>query len=263
MTRGSAFSATRQDRQQRTELLLDELARVRSSSARRGIMGELVALHLDLCDGLARRYAARGIERDDLNQVARLGLLMALRRYRPGQGPSFTAFAIPTICGELKRYFRDHGWMVRPPRRVQDLQARTRDRRSQLEQELGRSATIEDVAGALQVGARLVEESAAVDSSFRPLSLEAPVASTDGTVLGDTLAQEDPDLERLPALLTLRSALVELTSRQRTVLQLRFAEECTQCQIASRLGISQMQVSRILRQTLSQLRVLMSDAAAA
>ncbi|MFZ1412887.1 MAG: sigma-70 family RNA polymerase sigma factor [Micropruina sp.] len=263
MARGFVFSQTLQDRQQRTESLFSELARVRSTSSRQGIVSELVSLHLDLCDGLARRYAARGIDRDDLNQVARMGLLLALRRYRPEEGPSFTAFAVPTICGELKRHFRDHGWMVRPPRRIQELHAHTRTRRAELEQELGRSATADDIAVELDVEARQVQESDSVASSFRPLSLEAPVSASGDLVLGDLLASDDADLEQLPDLLTLRSSVQQLTERQRTVLHLRFVEDFTQSQIADELGISQMQVSRILRATLSQLRTLMGDEAAA
>lgn len=263
MARGSVFSESLEERRERTEQLLVELAKTRSREARQHLMDELVRLNLDLADAIAHRYVQRGIDRDDLIQVARLGLVMALRRYRPGSGPGFAAFAAPTIAGEIKRHFRDHGWMVRPPRRIQELRAQAQIARTRLEQGLGRPATAADLAAELGVPATEVAETAAAESGFRPWSLEAPVGSAEATSLGDTLAQEDADLERLPEVLALRSAVAELSPKHRQVLRLRFTEGLTQSQIGRRLGVSQMQVSRILSSTLASLRATLGEPAAA
>lgn len=263
MARGSVFSETLDERRERTEQLLIERAKARSREARQQLMDELVRLNLDLADAIANRYVQRGIDRDDLQQVARLALVMALRRYRPGHGPGFAAFAAPTIAGEIKRHFRDQGWMVRPPRRVQELRARAQAARVRLEQGLGRRPTADDLAAELGVPAAEVAETTAAESGFRPLSLEAPVAGADTTSLGDTLAQEDADLERLPEVLALRTAMAELSPKHRQVLRLRFNEGLTQSQIGQKLGVSQMQVSRILSSTLASLRAALVEPAPA
>lgn len=242
-------------RERSTERLFRELMDAASSQAQRdSAREEILALHLDLCDSLAGRYATRGIERDDLVQVARLGLLNAIDRYRPERG-NFVGFAIPTITGELKRHFRDHGWAVRPPRRLQELRVRYLCAEDEATQAgLGTPAEGE-LLDALQVDSRTLAECRNLGAAYSPLSLDRPVGDAPGAAgLGQRLWAMDDDLESLPDRLSLRQAMAGLTPRQRLIVEWRFAEECTQREIADRLGISQMQVSRLIAQVVAQLR---------
>lgn len=217
--------------------------------------------HLALADTLARQYAHRGIDLDDLVQVARLGLVLAAERFRPGLGSCFEAFAVPTIRGELRRHFRDHGWTVRPPRRIQELRARTRQARTEFEQVEGREPTATDLAGVLRVSALEIDECAAAESGYSPLSLDAE-AGDHRTPLCERLGADDEGIDSLPDQLTLHRELRHLTARERRILAWRFWEELTQEQIAARLGVSQMQVSRLLSGILARLRTSFLPAAA-
>jgi RNA polymerase sigma-B factor len=212
----------------------------------------VVLLNLGLADGIACRYLGRGIERDDLVQVARLGLVKAVHRYRPALGQSFAGFAAPTISGEIKRHFRDTGWMVRPPRRLQELGARLRDAEKDLEQQLHRKPTPLEIAGVLGVDETQVRAAREASSSFHAVSLDVPVTTEHRPDLAVD-ASDDPftafdDAQWLDA------ALADLSDRERIVLRLRFVESLTQSEIALQIGVSQMQVSRILRATLTRLR---------
>ena len=221
---------------------------------------ELVEEHLGLADSLARQYAHRGVDLDDLVQVARLGLLLAAERYRPGAGNSFAAFAVPTIRGELRRHFRDQGWMVRPPRRVQEMRARLRSVRQELEQRCGHAPSTAELAEELDVAPAEIDECASADTSFAPLSLDA-TPSGRGLPLAERLGAEPSELEGLVDVLTLRRELRHLTPRERRVVEWRFAEGLTQSEIGERLGVSQMQVSRILAGVLARLRSALDAAA--
>lgn len=243
------------NRRELTELLLRRLATATHPDARLDLIERVVGLNLDLADGLARRYVHRGIEPDDLVQVARMGLLLAVKRFRPGAGPTFAAFAVPTILGELRRHFRDHGWVVRPPRRLQELGSRARACRGELEQELGRTPTPDELAACLGVSSDELHECASADSGFRLRSLDADADDPQTAWLRD----EDDALELLPDILALRQALADLPPRERDVLVWRFGHELTQSQIAARIGVSQMQVSRILSASLARLRHSLAD----
>ena len=221
----------------------------------------LVEGHLGLADSLARQYAHRGVDLDDLVQVARLGLLLAAVRFRPECGESFPAFAVPTIRGELKRHFRDHGWMVRPPRRVQELRARARSARQDLEQRCGHAPSTAELAEELHVDPTALEECASADTSYSPLSLDATTANHDAP-LAERLGAEASELEGLADVLTLRRELRHLTPRERRIVSWRFADGLTQSEIGERLGVSQMQVSRILSGILARLRSALDPAAA-
>ncbi len=212
----------------------------------------VVLLNLGLADGIASRYLGRGIERDDLIQVARLGLVKAVRRYRPALGQSFAGFAAPTISGEIKRHFRDTGWMVRPPRRLQELGARLRDAEKDLEQQLHRRPTPLEIATALGVEETQVRAAREASSSFHAVSLDTPVTTEHRPDLAVDSA-DDP-FTALDETEWLSAALRDLGERERTVLRLRFVESLTQSEIAEHIGVSQMQVSRILRSTLGRLR---------
>jgi RNA polymerase sigma-B factor len=212
----------------------------------------VVLLNLGLADGIASRYLGRGIERDDLVQVARLGLVKAVRRYRPELGQSFAGFAAPTISGEIKRHFRDTGWMVRPPRRLQELGARLRETEKDLEQRLHRKPTTAELATALGVAESQVRAAREASSSFHAVSLDVPVTADRRPDLAIE-SGEDP-FSAFDDSQWLGAALADLTERERVVLRLRFVELLTQSEIAEQIGVSQMQVSRILRATLSRLR---------
>lgn len=214
---------------------------------------EVVTLNMELAGNLARRYHRRGIPEDDLRQVAFLGLLKAVRGFCPDRSDSFTAYAIPTIRGELRRHFRDSGWTVRPPRRIQELQARVRAVEADLIHELHRSPTVKELAEAVGAAVEDVTETVAASSCFSPLSLDAPT-SEDGPDLGSTLECRDREFASAEARLLLGTAVRALGERDRTVLDLRFFQGLTQQEIGDRLGISQMQVSRILTRILARLR---------
>jgi RNA polymerase sigma-B factor len=212
----------------------------------------VVLLNLGLADGIASRYLGRGIERDDLIQVARLGLVKAVQRYRPALGQSFAGYAAPTISGEIKRHFRDTGWMVRPPRRLQELGARLRDAEKELEQRLHRNPTAGELATFLGVEEAQVRAAREASSSFHAVSLDAPTATEHPPELA--VDSDDDPFGAFDDAEWLSSALEELTDRERTVLRLRFVDLMTQSEIAEEINVSQMQVSRILRATLARLR---------
>ena len=208
---------------------------------------------------MASRYDGRGVEHDDLVQVARLALVKAVERYVPGQGPSFAAFAVPTISGELKRHFRDRGWMVRPPRRLQELRVQVQACRTQLEQSLGHAPTDAEVASALGTSVHTVKEAVATSGSFHPTSLDAGSADDESGSIAYLLGGVDEDLGRVDDRVCIETALSDLDPFDRELLTLRFVHELTQREIGLRLGRSQMQVSRSLRRLIEQLRVSLAD----
>ena len=251
------------ERDAETAELFAALADAPDGRARAVVLERLVLLYLDLCGSMASRYDGRGVEHDDLVQVARLALVKAIDRYVPGQGPSFAAFAVPTISGELKRHFRDRGWMVRPPRRLQEMRVQVQSCRSQLEQECGHSPSDAEVAQALGVSPAAVKEASAAASSFRPTSLDAGTTDDESGSVAHLLGDDDESLARVDDRVCLGAALSGLDADERQLLTLRYADELTQREIGMRLGISQMQVSRALRRVVSHLRVALADGAEA
>ena len=246
-------------RDEQTRLLFLEFAEAEPSQRRR-IAIELGELNLPLCDALAARFRGRGADLDDLVQVARIGLWGAIHRFRPSEAHSFLAFAIPTITGELKRHFRDQCWVVRPPRRLQDLTRIVAQTRDELEQTTGRSVSTREIADHLGIDHRQVAESLIAGAGFRPASLDAPVG--DSWTLGSYTSDGQDMATQITDHLTLQWALGRLTPRDQKVLVWRFQEECTQTEIADRLGLSQMQVSRILQNILAKTRGLLESAEA-
>ena len=216
------------------------------------LVERLVLLGLPLADAIAWRYAGRGIDTDDLVQVARTALVMAVHRYRPGTGSGFAAFASPTISGELKRFFRDHGWSVRPPRRVQELRSRLWVEEERMRHLLSRNPREDELAAALDVTVHDVAEVRLCSSGYRAASLDAVAPS--GGCLADRLLVSPCPTDALNLLDALGWAVARLSERQQLILRLRFVEELNQADIGDRLGISQMQVSRLLRAILDQLR---------
>jgi RNA polymerase sigma-B factor len=213
---------------------------------------ELVERTLPLARTLARRYANKGEALDDLEQVAALGLVKAIERFDLDREVRFTTFAVPTIAGEIKRHFRDRGWMIRVPRDVQELSARLTVTRDRLTRELGRSPTVEQLAKAAHAGVEQVLEALSAADAYRALSLDEPLG--EGIEALDAIGGDDLGFERVEQRHLLRSGLTHLPAREREILHLRFYEGLTQREIADRVGVSQMHVSRLIRRSLESLR---------
>jgi RNA polymerase sigma-B factor len=225
----------------------------------RGLRDELITAHMGLAEYLARRFTNRGEPLDDLVQVAALGLLKAVDRFDPERGLEFSTYATPTIVGELKRHFRDKGWAVRVPRRVQELHLRLAGVVGLLSQELGRSPTIGEIAQAAAVSEEEVLEAIEAGHAYRFTSLDAPSGSDDEMSLSAELGAEDQGLIDSEHRVTLSPLIAQFPPRERMILHLRFFEGLTQSEIAGRLGISQMHVSRLLARALAQLRSQAED----
>ena len=222
-----------------------------------GLRDQLIEAHIGLAEYLARRFANRGEPLDDLVQVASLGLLKAVERFDPARGLEFTTFATPTILGELKRHFRDKGWAVRVPRRVQELHLRITRVVDDLSLELGRAPTYDEVARRAGTSADDVVEAIEAGSAYRSASLDAGRSDDDEApgLLGQ-LGTLDPGLADAERRAALEPLIKGLPKREQVMLYLRFYEGMTQSEIAKRLGISQMHVSRLLSRSLQQLREL-------
>ena len=216
---------------------------------------ELIEAHLGLAEYLARRFGNRGEPLDDLVQVASVGLLKAVDRFDPERAVEFSTYATHTIVGELKRHFRDKGWAVRAPRRMQELYLRLGKIVATLSQELGRSPTIQELAAEAQVSEEEVLEALEAGQAYRFASLDAPSpGDDDGDSIGAHLGAEDSGMVGAEHRASLSPLISKLPQREQTILHLRFFEGLTQSEIASRLGISQMHVSRLLARSLAQLR---------
>ena len=209
---------------------------------------------LPLADHIARRFEGRGESRDDLTQVARVGLVNAVKRYDVETGSDFVSFAVPTIMGEVRRHFRDNSWSVKVPRRLKELHLRLGAATSELSQRHGRSPTATELAAELGMDRQEVVEGLVAGSSYNTLSIDSGGGDEDAPAIVDTLGEVDRGLERIENRESLRPLLAALPERERTVLMLRFVESMTQTQIAERVGISQMHVSRILAKSLARLR---------
>jgi RNA polymerase sigma-B factor len=221
------------------------------------IRDKLVETHLGLAEYLARRFDRRGEPLDDLVQVASLALIKAVDRFDPERGLEFSTFAVPTIVGELKRHFRDKSWAVRVPRRLQELHLRLGPAVSELTHELGRSPTIPEIADRLATTTEDVLEAMEAGRAYRSSSLDATVGGEDGepaVPLSARIGDADANMVLVDDHSQLASLIRDLPERERTILVLRFYDGLTQSQIAERIGISQMHVSRLLARTLDQLR---------
>jgi RNA polymerase sigma-B factor len=218
----------------------------------------LVRQYMPLARGLARRYGRSSEPFEDLVQVASLGLLKALDRYDAELGYPFASFAVPTILGEMRRYFRDSGWAVHVPRGAQERALKVRDAQECLANEHGRSPTVHQIAVYLELDVEDVIDALQAVQAYDTLSLDAPRPSADGETIayGETLGESDERFELVELDATLASVLGQIPERERAILRMRFLEDLTQTEIAERVGISQMQVSRLLRRSLEQLRSL-------
>ena len=217
------------------------------------IRQELIELHLGLVEYLARRFAGRGEPLEDLIQVGTIGLVKAVDRFDPDREVEFSTYATPTIVGELKRHFRDKGWAVRVPRRLQELNLQLGEIIANLSQQLGRSPTVSEMAEAAGTTDEEVLEGLDSAHAYSLVSLDAPAGEEDLT-LHEQIGEEDETLQLLEYRASLTPLLEELNPRERRMLYLRFFKGLTQSEIADKLGISQMHVSRLLAKTLTTLR---------
>ncbi|HEV3169808.1 MAG TPA: RNA polymerase sigma factor SigF [Actinocrinis sp.] len=223
--------------------------------ARAQIRDRLVRMHLPLVEHLARRFRNRGEPLDDLTQVATIGLIKSVDRFDPQRGVEFSTYATPTIIGEIKRHFRDKGWAVRVPRRLQELRLSLTAATSELSQRNGRSPTVAELAAHLGLTEEEVLEGLESANAYSTLSLDVPESGDDESpAVADSLGSEDEALEGVEYRESLKPLLEQLPAREKRILLLRFFGNMTQSQIADEIGISQMHVSRLLARTLAQLR---------
>jgi RNA polymerase sigma-B factor len=246
------------DRLGRSELTRDLVARLadcQDDATRHALTNELAAANMPVADSVVSRYRSRGIATEDLQQVAYLALTKAARRFDPSAGHDFLSFCVPTIRGEVRRYFRDKGWMVRPPRRIQELQQRLTQARNDLTTALGRPPTPDELAGHLGEQPADVREAMDSHGCFTPTSLDRPVGSDEqGASLGELIGDEDDVQSAAEARVALAPVVRRLSTRDRHILELRFFEGLTQREIAEDIGVTQMQVSRLLSRIFRDIR---------
>jgi len=216
---------------------------------------ELIERHVEFVRRLAQRYARRGEQLDDLTQVGCVGLIKAIDRYDGGFGASLTTYAAPNILGEIKRHFRDRGWSVRVPREIQELNVRLTKLVDELTTKLGRSPSVDELAEAANASVEQVLEALESSSAYSAMSLsEGPDPDEEGGGPIDTLGEDDAGYEQSEQRITLATGIQRLPPRERAILHLRFFEGLTQSEIADRVGISQMHVSRLIRNSLDRIR---------
>jgi RNA polymerase sigma-B factor len=236
--------------------LFDDLAKLDREDPRwTQLRDELVTGHLPVAEHIARRFAHRGESSEDLTQVATVGLINAVDRFDPTRGTDFLSFAVPTVMGEIRRYFRDSSWSVRVPRRLKELHLSITAAGNELSQRLGRAPTPSEIASHLGLSKEDVYEGLEAGNAYHSVSLDDMLTQdSDNTSLGEMLGEPDAALEGVENHEALLPLVRDLPERERTILLLRFFGNLTQTQIAEKIGISQMHVSRLLTRTLAQLR---------
>lgn len=246
---------SRPERQRRTQELLEKAASTTDAAERTAALDEVVTLNMEVARSIAGRYRNRGVETDDLEQVAYAALVRAARNYDPARSGNFLTYAVPSVRGEVKKYFRDHGWTVRPPRRIQELQAAIFRQRQEDAQNNGHEPDVQQLADELDAPVEDIRQAMGADGCFAPASLDLPVGDGLGTSLGDLLADYDVGFDAAEARVMLRSAMRCLSPRDRLIVRLRFFEGLTQKEIGARVDVTQMQVSRLISRILRDLRV--------
>ena len=241
--------------------LFEHMAELPADDPERAVAREeLITRCLPLAEHIARRFSGRGESREDLLQVARLGLVNAVDRFDVGRETEFISFAVPTIMGEIRRYFRDSGWAVRVPRRLKELHLSISKAVSVLSQRLGRAPTPSELAAELKIDFEELSDGLVAGNAYQTVSVESTIGNkTDELSLLDTVGGYDGELEKVENHETLKPLLNQLPERERTILMLRFFGNMTQTQIAEQIGVSQMHVSRLLSRTLECLREKLSE----
>lgn len=246
-------------RRERTRELFDLAAATSDPERAAGLLDEIAVINIPIADALASRYRRRGVDDDDLSAVARLALVKAVRRFDVNAGHDFASFASPTIRGEIKRYFRDNGWMVRPPRRIQEMQAAIASAQRELSLKLGHSPRPSDLAAALDADISDVEEAMSARGCFTPSSIDLPLGPSSDRTISDMLVHDDSSHEAAEARAMLGPLVRRLDARDRHIVELRFFHGLTQSEIAADIGVTQMQVSRLLARILRDLRQGLGD----
>jgi RNA polymerase sigma-B factor len=234
-----------------------------ASEARRAMIeDELVRLNMPLARDLSRRFRGRGIADDDLEQVAYVGLVKAVKGFSPDRGHEFVSFAVPTIRGEIRRHFRDLGWTVRPPRSIQETQTKIAGCEGELYQQLGRAPRPSEIADHLGLELEQVIDALGATGCFAPASLDAPGHGEDDDTVGMRIGDMDPGFDLAEARATLAPLLARLSRREQLIVEMRFFRGCTQAEIGKEIGVSQMHVSRLLARLVARMREeLMADPA--
>ncbi|HVT65087.1 MAG TPA: RNA polymerase sigma factor SigF [Mycobacteriales bacterium] len=247
-------TSSRPDRAHARALFVELATLPEDDPARRRIRDELVEMHLPLVEYLARRFRNRGEPFDDLVQVATIGLIKSIDRFDLERGVEFSTYATPTIVGEVKRHFRDKGWAIRVPRRLQEMKLALTKATSELSQKNGRAPTVAELAKHLELSEDEVLEGLESSNAYSAISLDAPDLDDESSAMSETLGQTDAALEGVEYRESLKPLLEALPPREKRILLLRFFANMTQSQIAAELGISQMHVSRLITRTLVHLR---------
>ena len=246
----SADALTRAERSRRTGELMRQAHATQDERRRSELLDEVILLNRCVAEAIANRYRGRGVSEEDLHQSAFEGLVKAVHKFDPTIRPDLLTYAVPTIRGEVQRWFRDQSWMVRPPRRLQELQWRVSRSIESLSQELGRQPSDAELSEHVGCSTDELDETIQSFGCFQPASIDKPVGSGTGTTLADVLKDEDDERSSIEAQAILRPVLRRLPERDRRILFLRFFEDQSQKEIGAELGVTQMQVSRLLARIL-------------
>ncbi|MGZ4454067.1 MAG: sigma-70 family RNA polymerase sigma factor [Nocardioides sp.] len=255
---------TRAERASATEDLLDRAHRTADEDERHRLLDQVVLINRGVAEAVASRYRRRGVPMEDLQQAAYEGLVKAVFRFDASLGKDLLTYAVPTIRGELQRHFRDHSWTVRPPRRVQELQWRVNRCIEDLTQELGHEPTDDQVRSTMEITPAEYDEAIVAFGCFTPASLDQPISHDGAATVGDLLPDETGvvrDLDAAEARTALAPVIKELPERDKQIIFLRFFQDRTQEEIGAELGVTQMQVSRLLSRILRDLRSALGVAA--
>jgi RNA polymerase sigma-B factor len=256
--RRTAPGISRAERRRRTAELLLAAHNAEDTELRKQLLDEVIVINRCVAEAVANRYRGRGVPLEDLHQSAYEGLIRSVHKFDPSIRPDLLTYAVPTIRGEVQRWFRDHGWMVRPPRRVQELQWRVSRSTETLSRTMGRPPSEEELSRDVGCSIPELRETEQALGCFRPASLDRPAGDEVSMTVGDLLVSEDGDWPAADARVSLASVLPALPERDRDILYMRFVDELSQKDIAKRIGVSQMQVSRLLTRILATLRALMA-----
>lgn len=249
----ASVESVRDLRRRSTSALLAYAHGLPEMDVRRSVLTRVVDVNMPVAEAIAARYRRRGVAHEDLQQAAYVGLCKAVHRFDPDQSEDLLTFAVPTIRGEVQRYFRDHTWVVRPPRRLQELTARARTVREELAQQRGQEPTLGELAEALEVDPDTCGQVLVATEAMHALSLDRPVGEEGSATVADLLGEDDR-LDLVEDYVVLRPLIASLSHREQQVLHLRFVQDKSQSEIGAELGVTQTQVSRLLRRILGDLR---------
>jgi RNA polymerase sigma-B factor len=252
---------TRAQRASTTEDLLHRAHSTTDTAERRRLLEEVVLVNRGVAEAVASRYRRRGVPQEDLEQAAYEGLVKAVFRFDPERNKDLLTYAVPTVRGELQRHFRDHSWAVRPPRRVQELQWRVNRCIEDLTQELGHEPSDLQIRESLALTEKEYDEALVAFGCFAPTSLDQPIGTEATATVGDLIPDQRSETEAAEARSTLGPVLKGLPERDRRIIYLRYFEDQTQEEIGHELGVTQMQVSRLLSRILRDLRAALGAAA--